>query len=151
MVGGLGFVRLVVAPLAFAGGAPHAVADVVGDGVLGAGGLGGAGVADGPGGCELRGAFSWGEEPRRQLAAPTTATPPTHLRTHMHIHPRPHPHHRLDADDHDLTGEPADRLEHLADAHAVRSSLPFPDSSESRDRAACAPNSTAQPTPDSDG
>ncbi|MEJ5256276.1 MAG: hypothetical protein WHS89_13100, partial [Acidimicrobiales bacterium] len=39
---------------------------------------------------------------------------------------------------HDLTGEPKDRSKYLADAHVAPSSLPGLDSSEARERAACA-------------
>jgi hypothetical protein len=41
----------------------------------------------------------------------------------MHIDTRPHTLDDLHAQDHDLAGEPADRLEYLADAHAVPTSL----------------------------
>ena len=77
-------------------------------------------------------------EPRREVTAAPAPAPPLRLRTHVYSHHRPALSHDLDSHDHHLTGEPQNRLEYLADAHAVPSSLPGLDSSEARERAACA-------------
>lgn len=96
-------------------------------------------------------------EPRSELATTPTPSPPMHLcaisesrdqlRTDMHHQSRPAASNHFDPDDHDIAGEPTDRLEYLVDADAVRSSLPFLRQLGSYGPA-CAPTSAPHPTPD---